>query len=267
MAVIISGSMYLASASVDYPTNHARIGLQNLLKTATITAAYSGDFYPQNAIDDVTYDFWRPDEGGESITYEAVFDAAYEIDYFGIAAHDLGTQGASVALEYHNGVTWVSLVAETEILDDNTVMVLFSKTFTNRIRFIFQSPTVFSIGVLYIGKAFAFERPFFLGHRPLVLNRTTAIDSKITEKGLDVGRYIIKKGATTKIAVKNQTPTFIRNVFLPLMLEMRTRGFFFAWRPDTYPTDIAFCWSRENVKPKNNGRLEYMDLDFTVKAI
>lgn len=266
MAVIISGNMYLVSEVTDFPANHARIGLQNVLKNAVINASYSDPFFPENAFDDTTYTMWKPSLPTDVI-YEAQLDAGYEIDYFGLAAHNLGTFNGNVKLDYWDGADWQELVPQTNIDDNEPVMVLFSKKFVSRIKFTFNADFNFSLGVVYVGKAFSFERPFFKGHRPLKLNRTTSIEQKITEKGLDVGRYIIKKGATTNIAVNNQSPAFIRNKFLPLMLDARTRGFFFAWRPDTYPNDIAFCWTRENIAPKNNGKKEMMNVAFTVKAI
>lgn len=268
MPVMFAGNMYLTPTPDDYPANHARIGLQNVLKAAVITATYQSGFHYQNAVSDLTYDLWRPTSVASPVVFEAVLDQGYELDYFGIAAHDLGFKSGTVKLEYYDGVSsWIEVVPETLIESDDPVMVIFDKVFAGRVRFTFTAASVFVIGVLYLGKAFAFERPFFIGHRPLSLNRTTAIEHKITEKGVDVGRYVVKKGATTKVTVNNQSPSFIRTKFLPMMIEARTRGFFFAWRPTTYPNDIAFCWTRENVKPKNNGRKELMDIDFTVKAI
>jgi hypothetical protein len=267
MPVVISNEFVLGLPAEEYPLNHARAGFQNVLKDAVITASYSENFYPQSVIDDVTYDFWRPESVESAVTFEAFLDRGYVIDYIGIAAHNLSDYDAEFSFQYHNGTDWVDLITDYAPVTNDTIMILFPQVFTARVRLVINASDIFSIGIIYAGKAFAFERPFFLGHRPLVLNRTTAIDHKITERGLDVGHYIIKKGASTKIAINNQSPQFMRSTFLQFLYAVRTRGFFFAWRPDTYPNDIAFCWTRETLAPKNNGRKEMMDIDFSVKAI
>ena len=271
MSVVISSQFVLSDQA--FPLNHARMGIDNALDGATITATSSATgFDPENVIDGTTYDYWRPTSGNATLT--ATLSSVQEIDYLGIAAHDLGSVGASFQLQHYIDGGWVDTTDAytpnqfTAIqTGDATIMAFFPRVFTDRVRVIFTSDTVFSVGVLYVGKAFAFERPFYQGHRPLNLNRRTTIARHVTERGLDVGRHIRRKGATTQIAVNNQTPQFIRNQVAPFIAKRRTKGFFFAWRPDSLPDDVAFCWSTDNIQPVNNGRRDLMDLSFSVQAI
>lgn len=271
MSVVISSRMVLQETV--FPFNHARIGIDNALTGATLTATSSATgFDPENTIDGTTYDYWRPTSGNATLT--ADLGEVKEIDYLGIAAHNLGTVGASFQLQHWIDGAWTDTTDayapnqfDAIATGDKTIMLFFPSVFTDKIRLVFSASIAFSVGVIYAGKAFAFERPFYQGHRPLNLNRTTAIVQHVSELGLDVGRYIRRKGAKTTIQVNNQTPGFMRNKVVPLIAERRTRGFFFAWRPNSLPDDVAFCWTRENINPTNNGKRDLMDLSFSVSAI
>lgn len=271
MSVVISSQFVLTDQA--FPLNHARIGINSALVGATVTATSTATgFDPENVIDGTTYDYWRPTTGNATLT--AVFTEIQEIDYLGIAAHDLGTAGASIQLQHYIDGAWTDTTDAYEpnqfdalATGDKTIMLFFNRVFTDRIRLVITSSQVYSVGVVYAGKAFAFERPFYQGHRPLSLNRTTSIVHHISEQGLDVGRYIRRKGARTTIQVNNQTPGFMRNKVAPLIQARRTKGFFFAWRPDSLPDDVAFCWSAENIQPVNSGKRDLMDLSFSVSAI
>jgi hypothetical protein len=271
VSVVISSDFVLTSGV--FPLNHARVGIDNALTRAQINASgYETGFDPENAVDGTTYDYWRP--SAPIATFEGIFDEVTEIDYLGIAAHNLNKWAASIVLQHWQDGQYVNTAPayafpsfSSSELGDKTFMLFFNRVFTTRVRLVIFAQDIFSIGVLYIGKAFAFERPFYQGHRPLNLNRQTTILQNVSERGLDIGRHIRKKGAKTSVTVNNQTPGFMRNRFLPFLKDKKTKGFFFAWRPDQYPTDVAFCWSQEDVRPTNNGQRDLMDVTFSVDAI
>lgn len=274
MSVVISSSMVLADS--QFPFNHARLGIENLLEDAVLTATnQTADFYVENVATGTTYDYWKP--GLVNSTLTAQFDGFKEIDYLGIAAHNLGQSLISFQLQHYIDGGWQDTTEAYEpsnfnalATGESSIMLFFNPVFTDRIRIVFSgtlSSQIFSIGIIYAGKAFAFERPFYQGHRPLNLNRTTALVQHITEQGYDVARYVRRKGASTDITINNQTPAFMRSRVAPLIAQRRTKGFFFAWRPDSLPDDVGFCWTRENINPTNNGRRDLMDLSFRVEAI
>jgi hypothetical protein len=46
----------------------------------------------------------------------------------------------------------------------------------------------------------------------------------------------------------------------------RQYPFFFAWRPSEYDTDVALCWTTEDITPTNNGTRALVDVSVSMQG-
>ncbi len=90
----------------------------------------------------------------------------------------------------------------------------------------------------------------------------------MSDGGYDLGRTIMRDGVQNKISVKHLPADWVRNALVPALDIMDTNPFFFAWRPGTYPTEVAYVWTEGNrPSPMNTGPGSLMSVDFDVRGI
>lgn len=266
MAVFISQRLTLQLSAEVLP-DLPRACFENLLRYGVLTSSgESSEFinnYPENVIDGNTFDYWQPDDGNGWL--QVVLPSAEDVDFLGIAAHNIGSLGASVVLQYWDGSTWIDCHDAITPVNDDVLMVFFDTIFSNTFRVLFSGGAPI-IGVVYVGRAFAFQRKIYGGHSPVTLARTQKVTKNISEAGLDLGRSMIREGAATSIAFNNLTAPWVRSFLKPVIELMKTQPFFFAWRPDSYPSEVGYVWTDEDIKPTNQGTKNYMSLSFNVKG-
>jgi hypothetical protein len=92
MAVVISSSFAL-SETVVTPLTHARIGYSKV--TGTITASSEDSGFPASAANnEMTYSWWKP--AAMNAYWQIDLSTAEDVNYFGISAHTLGSDGVEV---------------------------------------------------------------------------------------------------------------------------------------------------------------------------
>jgi hypothetical protein len=85
--------------SPDLPFNHARIGYDNNVPAATVTASTEESGFDADAIkNQMTYEYWRPTAMPADTTID--MGSNKDINYIGLAAHTLGSDSVSVSAEY-----------------------------------------------------------------------------------------------------------------------------------------------------------------------
>lgn len=267
--------MYVTKRLVLAPTITADIfsgppvvGLDNLFTKGTLTASSEAtDFQKENATDTLSYTFWRPTS--LPATLEVTASGAQYIDYWGIAAHSLGSNGCTFNIEYYNGTAWVAISSAISPVTDKVIFTAFTKIYTNRVRInITSGSSIPSIGVLHCGKAFVFQRSVFIGHAPVALNPVQEYAQNISEYEFDLGRSYARKGAATNLTVNNLTPDWVRSDLYPLCEQMITKPFFFCWRPDQFTGDSGYCWLNGNYPAlTNTGPKDLMSAEFTFSAM
>lgn len=241
------------------PFTHPRICYQSFLDTGTVTVS-SGDVAA--AKNKLTYDKWQPSGTSEWVAVDAGTDV--EVDYLAIAAHNLS--GRSVQFQYSDtGSTWTaiySMVADS----DKAILVLLNAPLSKRYWRVLVSGSVgISVGVIMIGKALAVQRSINSGHSPITLSRTTVVRPAISERGQWLGRNVIRSGLSTSVAINNLYADWYRANFDPFVESARTEPFFFAWRPETYPDEVALCWTTDDIAP-SIAKKDLMNVTFKVDA-
>lgn len=268
MAVIISSSMVLG-APLEVPLTHARIGYQSMIQESTTVLAATSEAvgFDINAIKEYnTYEYWQATSTDEQII-SITPSPSTTANYLGISTHNLGTIGATLSLQYsEDNSTWVTIEAFV-VADDSARMVLFSDFRAPFWRVVLSGmsapPT---IGVMFLGKVLAMQRAIYQGHTPINLSRQTELRPTKSEGGQWLGRSVIRKAIQTSYSWSNLKADWYRANFDPFVEAALTQPFFIAWRPETYPLEVAYAWTSGDIAPTNSGPKDYMSVGFSVVA-
>lgn len=231
-----------------------------------------------NAVSGTTYDYWLPDIGGTSVTYSRYFSTGDIAPTFAaIAGHNLGTLGGSVAIQSSpDGVTWTTSDAGTHTpTDDSPIGFRMSKNATKcpYWRFRFSGLTAgdpLYVAVLMMSQETIFPVGIYSGFAPPLKPTEVQLQSNVSIGGNLLGSSVIAQGTTLSAKFTYLTADFVRNATLVLdFIEKFNEGygFFFAWRPDTFPTDLRYCWrDGAAIVPVNDGGLDYMSIQLAMRA-
>lgn len=242
------------------PFTHPRICYQSYLDTGTVTVS-SGDITAAKS--KLTYDKWQPSGSMEWVKVDAGSDV--EVDYMAVAAHNL--TGRTVSLQWSDsGLSEWTTAATTLVDSTDAIVLLLTSPISKRYwRLLASGAAGMSVGVIMIGKALAVQRSINAGHSPITLSRTTVVRPAVSERGQWLGRNVIRSGLSTNIALNNLYADWYRANFDDFVEAARTEPFFFAWRPETYPDEVAFCWTTDDIAPQNVGH-DRMNVSFGVDA-
>jgi len=278
MALVISGALALGTAAATASLKYPRIGYTNRCRESICTVSTSTeetDAEGDSVINGLTWDFWQPTAVPGIVAF--TFSEAITADYCGVAGHTLTETGNSVELQYWDAgaspAAWVSLgsVVPGSETGNKTIMFLFDSVSSAIWRLIVSGGTTTTmpvLGVVNIGVALVLERMIYGGHTPITLSKNTTIRPNKSEGGQFLGRSIIRQGASTTINLDNITAAWVRSDLYPFMESSRTYPFFFAWRPTaTYADEVAYCWTKSDIKVSNKGQANLMSTSFSVDAI
>jgi hypothetical protein len=265
--VIISDQLVLSAAGVAL-RSQARIGYENLFLDGTVTVTSEATGYPiDNALDWLTYDYWRPTSTA-SQTVEVALGSAEACDYFGLAAHNFSESQPTIYFEYWDGAAWVECIGPAQQTTDAPVMGIFLEVTATKYRFRFlSSAAVPSIGVLTAGKAMQLQRGVQAAHTPITLGQEIQYLDNMSEGGQWLGRSIIATGVETVIDLKHLDADWVRDEFDAFRVACRKQGFFWAWAPTDHPTEVAYVWLMQEPRPvyPQNG-FALMDVSLNVRG-
>jgi len=243
--------------SIGEPMNHARIGYENFVSDATVTATSETTDFPANAIKNpFTYESWKPSV--DPATLDIVFDSSKLINYVGLSSQDItGT------INIKNGTTTIATYAATGV-KETILFLLEDRNITNLKIEIIGSGT---LGVVYAGSVLEMVRPFFADYAPPTLSRSNKVLSNMSEGGEFLGNSIIRKGLKDSIQWENLPAQWYRDNFDPFVEDCQTQPFFIAWNPLRYPDDVIYAQSTKMISPKLNGIMNLMDVSMTMKGL
>lgn len=269
------------------PYTHARIGHANNWHAGTMAASTTdADYFETGPDTSLTYEKWKPT--ALPATLEVDFSAAKTVNYCGIAAHTLGTNACTIAVEYWDGAAWVALtisylqdsngdVVYTTggdpitfdsglILDDQPIMVFFPDVSVSKMRVRVVSGDDYpKIGVLKFGVALEMPQPIYGGHVPLDLTRRTVMRTTESETGEFLGKTKLRVNQGTSFSWSHLKADWIRDNWKSLQLAIETDPFFIAWRPESF-SSAGFCDAKGTPEPVNMGVKTYMQVDLEVRG-
>ena len=119
-------------SGIAFALDTPRIGALPVSGTVAASTAATG-FSAVFAANLNTTQWWRPT--AVPATWDLTFTAA-QISYFGIAAHDMATVGATVEVQRWNGSAWVTAITHTPP-DNGPIFGLIARSSIDRLRFRF----------------------------------------------------------------------------------------------------------------------------------
>jgi hypothetical protein len=274
MTIAISSAKWADLSAQGY-LNNPFVAWENLGAATTLsgTAVVTGGDRA-NSVSGSTYDKWRPDVTTAEALLKFDFGSATSIDFASIGAHNAFTYAASVVIEYSaDDVTYTDCGAGSVTPSDNRVIAWRFATVSARYwRFKFTGLTSgddLSVGVAFLGVELVIPRRFYQGFSPVLTPTDVQLQSNVSVGGHLLGGSVISRGSTISASISNIDASFIRGAS---WLAFQTafgegQGFFFAWRPEKYASDVYYCArSGDVIRPENTGPRDLMSVQIDARV-
>lgn len=248
------------------PLTHSRIGYNTFTATGTATASTAQALFPASApLNSLTYEYWRPTSLPATWTLDA--GSSKMANYFGIAAHTLGSSGCTITIAgSDDNITWTDIDSLTPT-DDSPIMFLFANRIARYWRLSINGGAVPSIGVVYVGPVLEMMRPIFGGVSPINLSRVTVIRPNKSEGGQWIGRSVIRSGFIMSVQYNNLDGQWYRTNFDPFVQSAIYTPFFYAWRPLGYLDGVGYVSVDKDITPRNSGIRDLMTVGFVMVGV
>lgn len=258
--MIYATERYVVAAA--WPLTHSRILWDNVLAEATFSATSEQEgFEAERAQAPDTVSWWWPVVAG---SLDATLPAAAEIDGIGIAAHTIGSIGATVTLSGYVDGDWVQLHDPITPPDDEPIIVAFEMAEVEAVRLTLSAPA--RIGVLYAGAMLEMPQPAYNSLPPLALIRSTTYETNKSQTGQFMGRSVASSSRPFEATWSHLPETWVRCQFQPFALAARTAPFFVALRPAGYPTDVGYVLTADDPAPSRMGIVDLLQVSIKGEA-
>jgi hypothetical protein len=229
-----------------------------------------------NAFTGTTYDYWLPNVTATTAQLQVTFGAARSLSCVAIAAHNLHLLGASIAVQRstNGGANWSDAGAGVITPTDGSPIIFRMVTSGNdaadwrlNITGLVASAPLY-IGVAFFGDDMVFPVRFYDGFAPPVSPNEVQMGSNVTQGGNLAGSSVVQRGSTMQASFEHVVPAFVRGAMAPFIPYFNAgKGFFFAWRPATYPQDAVYGWREgEVLRPVNAGGLNFMSFAIAARC-
>lgn len=241
----------ISDPSPALDSRHPRIGYASLLLDipgAVLAVTSETDDEPAvNLKNPATYLRWR---ATSTATQNLDIDAgsAVTVGYWAIAAHNLGTVGATARLYYSDdAVSWTPAATGLAPTDDRVQIDEVTPASHRYWRLAITGASAApAIGVLYIGQILQVPTRVAVGHAPIPLTRRTQVVGGVSEAGEFLGRRVLRDTYQTAAAFGHLTLAWVNANWKPFSAATRQRGFFWARRPVRDADDCAYCWTSDD---------------------
>lgn len=274
-----------------YPMSHARILWDNRLADATFAADSEAEgFEAINARAADTASWWMPDSAGGGVL-TMTFAAETTIDCIGIAAHSLGSDGATISVEVEVGGSWIAypnafsgvltigdaividgsgaayVIYEGQTIsppDDEALMILFAPVAATAVRITLSASA--RIGVVYAGTALVMPQMVYGEATPLNVTLATEYQTNQSQTGQFLGRSIVANSRPVSVTWTHLREAWVRETLLPFILAARRGPFFAALRPQTQPEDVGYVWTGSDIRPERMKLRDFMQVQISGTA-
>lgn len=264
MSVITTASYLTAiSNGTRKPLNHPRIAYATVTEgnTPTVSSTRSG-FFAGALSNLLTHESWSPSAPIATVEYTFT---SQSIGYVSIPVHDLGTNSVTVTVKYSTGGSYTT-IGSFSPSDDTAILYLFAEvTATNLLLEFSYGGSDPIISVITAGQVLEMERALYGGHTPITLARSVINRPQMSESGQWIGSSRIRQGFESSASFRNLKADWYRANFDAFVAHaMRGKPFVFAWNPDEWPGEVAYCWASGAIKPDNMGVRDLMQVSFSM---
>jgi hypothetical protein len=274
VSIVISSALSL-SLLEEPNANNPIIGYHNLVTPTNVTATSEDMEYPAvNVANPSTNLRWLgvQDSPPDDIYLRFDINTNEQIDYVGIARHNLSSASIPVSIE---GLTvadspedWNELVQDVILPNDGPAIFRFTPQALSAIRIRMQpgneAPT---IAVVYVGKLLVLPRRIYVGHTPMQYNRQATVVNGRSESGNFLGRIVLNETLSLNVEMSNIDPDFYREEIDPFFVAAVEAPFFWGWRPGDYPYESGFAWMTADSKMSNQRPNGFVQISFQAEGI
>lgn len=230
-----------------FPPDRPRIGAFPVGGAVVASSAVLG-FAAEFAASVNTAQFWRP--VALPATWELVFTDLSQIDYFGIAAHDLGTAGASIEFQVFNGATWLTVISHAP-QDDSPIFGLFEARQAGRARIRITGPVAPHIGIVMFGRSVEFPQPVpYVGRRDFRDQIVEDFTTNQSDGGNFLGRYVARRNQRVTLNVSHLSETWKVALLDGLIEHLTFAPCFVGDCPASFPRSVVFGYLAEKPVPE-----------------
>lgn len=222
-----------------------------------------------NMLSGDTFDFCYPVVSGGG--FNISFDTTGDVSCVGIAAHNLGTLGATVRLETSSdgGSTWADTgVGAVTLTSDEAILWRLPLQNWNdmRLRVTGIASGQPAIGVLVAGAEIILPQRIFQGYTPPITPTVVDMVPVMSEGGHFLSSVVVSRGSQVQAEITHVPDTFIRSATWLAFQKWANEGgaFFWAWRPNKYG-DAFFAKVVAPITPSNTGPKAYMNIPLRMR--
>lgn len=269
---VLVGSTKAAELATNGTSNNPVVLWESLSGTLSTTTGTEVESAALSATG-TTYDAWiaTPSGGGTAIL-QMVFASAQSLNAVAIAAHNIGTIGANVRVQYstNSGASWIVTEAgNISPSDDQAILFYFEEASAThwRIRVQDAGSSDVQIAVAYWGTVMTVPQRIYQGYTPPITPTNVMLQSNVSQGGNLLGAAVTRKGSSASAQIAHVDPTFIRGTdFKGFMNHFNNgNGSFWAWRPTKYG-DLFYCWrDGETIRPTNSGPKDLMSFQMSMR--
>lgn len=232
-------------------THLPRIGWRAITGTISASSAANG-FGAALAATGQTYSAWR----ATSLPATWAIDAgsAQAVDYCGIGAHEIGSNGGTVFVEYLVGVTWTQAATVTPT-DDSAILFLFPEVSAQEWRIRITGTTAPRVGNIRFGKVTTLpQRSVFSPALPITEAEQFTYNVNVSATGEWLGRSVVAAGLQFSVQINHVPETFADGEWAAFRVHCNEGDatFYIAPKPSQYAKEVAYAWPTETVRAERN---------------
>ncbi len=259
--LVLEAETNLSASQLDHPV----IGQDNIVTISNIaaTSATSDDPATNMANPATDLEWTATSTATQYVTVTT--GTSSPVSYFGVAGHNLGSAQIPTSVEVDTGSGYTQIIAPMTFADDKPLLFRFDSQSLAGIRLKLQTGIApASIAAVRVGSLLVLPRKIYVPHVPITYNRQKYTANNVSANGKFLG--LIQTGETnvTDINLQNLDPAWYRT-YLDPVIDARD-PFFWAWRPVSYPTEVAYAWITNNPKPTNQRTNGMMQVTLSVEG-
>lgn len=252
MAVVISQNVVL-SALTGSGAGRPLIGWRNFITSWSVVADYEDQFFPAvNLANPSTASQWR--STSLDVQYITVnISPSDEIDYVGLARHNLGSSQAQISIEAKTAAApavWTEIFTTSTLSGDEPAILRFDPVAAQEVRIkITPSLAIPRLSVLYVGKLTTMQRGMAQEVAALPYAYDTDVVTGMAESGDFLGRIVTGQSKSMDYTFEHVNYDWFHAELGPFAKAALVTPFFYAWLPKSYPNEVGYGWLNSDIRP------------------
>jgi hypothetical protein len=269
MSLVISNNFVLSAPEAALSLDHPVIGWDNVVRAdSIIVSAESEPNFPKtNLANPATHLEWQ---SAEIEAQQLLFgtNRVEPVDYIAVARHNWASAEIPVSVEALIDGDWVEIVQQVMLPDDGPALFRFNELSTTYVRFnLLEGSAAPRAAVVNVGKLLVIERKIWVGHTPLPHGRKRVIATGRSESGNFLGRIMLGESRESTVPLSLISPDWYRAIMDPFLAAAGEDTFFFAWRSQTYPREVGYCWLMDDPQPVPAGPSNLLTFDLKLGGV